>query len=60
MEYSSVEIELLDRDSQTVKKMLLYPVTKIRMFEITHDKEGKMIGRRFLEFYVNDEGEWTQ
>lgn len=55
MTYGSAVVGMLDRDSQTVEKAMMYPITRIELQEF--DGESVKITRVFI---VNDAGKWIE
>lgn len=57
--YLSASIEFLDRDKQTVKVAMCYPITKITLHQRMHAANPE--GRPWREFRVGDSGEvWVE
>lgn len=53
--YSSALVHLLNRDSQTVRKAMMYPITRIELNEF--DDDSLKVARIFV---VNDAGKWVE
>jgi hypothetical protein len=53
--YASAVFQMLDRDSQTVKPMMVYPITRVELNEM---RDGQIVKARI--FVVNDEGFWVE
>ena len=46
---------MLDRDSQTIKPMMVYPITRVELNEM---RDGQIVKARI--FVVNDAGYWVE
>ena len=55
IEYSSAKVWLLNRDSQTKKVAILYPITRVELNEIKNENELVVV----RTFIVN-EGKWRE
>ena len=55
MNYSSAIIHFLDRDSETVKPTMLYPITRVELNEV----QGNAVVTTRI-FVVNDDGKWIE
>ena len=55
MNYSSATIHFLDRDSETVKPTMLYPITRVELNEV----QGNAVVTTRI-FVVNDDGKWIE
>ena len=53
--YASATVHLLDRDTQTSEKAMVYPVTRVELMEIRGDA---LVTSRI--FVVNDAGLWVE
>jgi hypothetical protein len=58
LHYASAMFDMLDRDDQSVKKFIAYPITKVvlRSIQSTTNPEGHPM----KTFIVNDKDEWEQ
>lgn len=55
IQFASATVSLLDRTSQTVEKVLAYPVTRVELNELVGDS---VVARRV--FVVDDSGHWVE
>lgn len=55
LQYASAVFQMLDRDSQTIKPMMVYPITRVELNEM---RDGQIVKARI--FVVNDAGYWVE
>ena len=55
MNYASAVVSMLDRDSQTTRQAMMYPITRV---ELKHINGDAIVTSRV--FVVDDSGHWVE
>jgi hypothetical protein len=56
--YASAMFDMLDRDEQSIKKFMAYPITRIVLRSL--QSEANPTGKPIRTFVVNDKSEWEE